>query len=230
MAIGRIKHSGLQRLWRHGDDRRVPPDCVARLGDILTGLAIAASETDLADLPGIHPLRGNRADEWAVRVNRLQRVTFRFEDRDFQWSDMWCGPISRAGKKGWTRWVHLWHTSGDGRRTDAVALAAQRPAASGRARPPPRVAPLEDPMNFIPKELNPDQRCSLRDFLERVPDPRHRRGQRYPWAVLLTIVLAARLAGSTTLTEISDFGRALAVVFQLISAGFFTFACAGRAL
>lgn len=39
LAIGRIKHSGLRRLWRHGDDRQVPPDCVVRLGAILSTLA-----------------------------------------------------------------------------------------------------------------------------------------------------------------------------------------------
>lgn len=82
MAIGRIKHSGLRRLWRDGDDRWVPPDCVVRLGDILTVLAAATTEADLAKLPGLHRLRGNRAGDWAVRVNRLQRVTFRFEDGD----------------------------------------------------------------------------------------------------------------------------------------------------
>ena len=52
-------------------------------------------------------------------------------------------------------------------------------------------------MQFTPKELTPDQMCSLRDFLERVPDPRHRRGRRYPWPTLLTIVLAARIASAT---------------------------------
>ena len=80
MAIGRIKHSGLRRLWRHGDDRQVPPDCIVRLGAILSTLANARSEAELAALPGIHRLRGNRAGVWTARVNRLQRVTFRFEN------------------------------------------------------------------------------------------------------------------------------------------------------
>ena len=58
-------------------------------------------------------------------------------------------------------------------------------------------------------KLTTAQMLSLRDYLERVPDPRRRRGKRYPWPALLTLVLAARVAGATTLTEMSDFGRAL---------------------
>ena len=80
MAIGRIRDARLRRLWERDDPRRVPPDLVERVGEILSALALATSEADLADLPGIHPLRGNRAGDWAVRVNRLQRVTFRWAD------------------------------------------------------------------------------------------------------------------------------------------------------
>lgn len=58
--------------------------------------------------------------------------------------------------------------------------------------------------------LTTAQMLSLRNFLRRVPDPRGRRGKRYPLPPLLTIVLSARMAGSTTLTETSNFGRSLA--------------------
>ena len=42
-----------------------------------------------------------------------------------------------------------------------------------------------------------------------MPDPRGRRRRRYPLPPLLTIVPAARLAGSKTRTRIADYGRAL---------------------
>lgn len=64
-------------------------------------------------------------------------------------------------------------------------------------------------MQFTPNELTAEQMLSLRDFPRQVPDPRGRRGQRYLWPALMTIMLAVRIAGATTLTDISDFGRAL---------------------
>ena len=57
--------------------------------------------------------------------------------------------------------------------------------------------------------LNNAQWRSLRSFLDQVPDTRSRRGLRYPMRTALTILLGSRLAGCQTLTELSDFGRAL---------------------
>ncbi len=57
--------------------------------------------------------------------------------------------------------------------------------------------------------LNDAQWRSLRSFLDQVPDTRSRRGLRYPMRTALAILLGSRLAGCQTLTELSDFGRAL---------------------
>lgn len=57
--------------------------------------------------------------------------------------------------------------------------------------------------------LKPDQWRSLRAFLDQVSDGRSRRGLRYPLSTALTLLIAGRLAGCQTLTELSDFGRAL---------------------
>ncbi len=57
--------------------------------------------------------------------------------------------------------------------------------------------------------LSPAQWRSLCGFLDQIPDARSRRGLRYPLRTALTILLAARLAGCQTLTELCDFGRAL---------------------
>ena len=80
MAIRSFRHSGLRRLWERDDNRRVPTDLAGRLADILTILDGAGTAAALADLPGIHPLRGNLAGYWAVRVNRQKRVIFRRDD------------------------------------------------------------------------------------------------------------------------------------------------------
>ena len=58
-------------------------------------------------------------------------------------------------------------------------------------------------------QLSAAQMESLYQFLQQVPDPRRQRGKRYSLPSVLTIVIAARLAGADTLTDISDFGRDL---------------------
>ena len=58
-------------------------------------------------------------------------------------------------------------------------------------------------------QLRDSELESLYEKLCRVPDPRGERGKRYALPTVLTIVGAARLAGASTLTDISEFGRAL---------------------
>src|SRR5689334_17865435 len=47
------------------------------------------------------------------------------------------------------------------------------------------------------------QYTSLYAALAAVPDPRHARGQRYPWPLLLLLVAAALLAGQTHVRAIA---------------------------
>jgi len=81
--IRRIRHRGLRRLYESGDASGVPPRRIAVLEDILTVLDAARTPADV-NLPGLrlHPLRGNRRGEWAVRVSANWRVTFRFDGQD----------------------------------------------------------------------------------------------------------------------------------------------------
>ena len=115
-------------------------------------------------------------------------------------------------------WLEIGRTRGFGRSRGARGYVAhghpkrvfvyplRRGARQQLAAPYPR----SEWLPWRPRmKLTTAQMLSLRDFLRCVPDPRGRRGKRYPWPALLTIVLAARVAGATTLTEISDFGRAL---------------------
>ena len=76
-----------------------------------------------------------------------------------------------------------------------------------------QLAAVQTPAHWRPHRavitLNPKQWRSLRDYLAQVSDPRCRRGLRYPLPTALTLLIAARLAGCQTLTQLSNFGRAL---------------------
>ena len=80
--------------------------------------------------------------------------------------------------------------------------AARQQLAGPRARP--EWTPWRPCM-----ELNDKQLQGLWEYLRQVTDPRQAQGRRYPLPTVLAIVIAARLAGCETLTQISDFGRAL---------------------
>jgi proteic killer suppression protein len=80
-VIGSFKHRGLKALYDGRTARRVAPEHVQRLRDIL-GVLDRSRRPDDMDLPGfrLHPLRGGLAGFWAVSVSGNWRVTFRFED------------------------------------------------------------------------------------------------------------------------------------------------------
>ena len=77
----RIAHAGLRRLFERGDSRRLNPAHVRRIRRVLADLAVVSSPTDL-DQPGyrLHPLTGDRRDQWSVRVSGNWRIVFRFVD------------------------------------------------------------------------------------------------------------------------------------------------------
>ena len=63
------------------DAARLPAGFASRLRRILFPLQ-EATHPGNADAPGfrLHPLRGDRAGQWSVRVSGNWRVVFRFED------------------------------------------------------------------------------------------------------------------------------------------------------
>ena len=79
--IWSFKHRGLKALYDGRTVRRVPPDHVEKLRDILAVLEGSSGPADM-DLPGfrLHPLKGKRKGYWAVSVSGNWRVTFRFEN------------------------------------------------------------------------------------------------------------------------------------------------------
>ena len=88
MILG-FRHRGLERLFEKGDRRRVSPGQVAKIERILARLDEAAQPGDM-NLPGfgLHPLKGARAGQWAVRVSGNWRVVFRFDGRDVRDVDL----------------------------------------------------------------------------------------------------------------------------------------------
>ena len=79
----RIRHRGLRRLAERDDPSRVPPELLPRIRLRLAQLAAAQAPGDM-DLPGarLHPLSGERAGQWSVRVSGNWRIVFRFEGRE----------------------------------------------------------------------------------------------------------------------------------------------------
>ena len=76
-----FKHRGLKALYDGRTARRVKPEHLQKLRDILAVLDRSRGPGDM-DLPGfrLHQLKGDLKGHYAVSVSGNWRVTFRFED------------------------------------------------------------------------------------------------------------------------------------------------------
>ncbi len=81
--IQRIKHKGLRALFESGVSSGVDAQHIARPRKILALLETAETLEDM-DLPGLglHPLKGNRKGDWAVKVSGNWRITFKIQNGD----------------------------------------------------------------------------------------------------------------------------------------------------
>lgn len=81
--IASFKHQGLKSLYDGRTARRVAPEHIQKLRDILAILDRSRRPKDVG-LPGLrlHPLRGKLRGHYAVWVSGNWRVTFRFEEGD----------------------------------------------------------------------------------------------------------------------------------------------------
>jgi len=77
--IESFKHKGLERFFATGDRRAIPAQSAARIERVLDRLDASVRAEDM-DLPGykFHPLKGDRAGEYAVTVTGNMRITYRF--------------------------------------------------------------------------------------------------------------------------------------------------------
>ena len=78
--IRSFHHRGLKALYDGRTTRRVAPEHLEKLRDILALLDRSRKPGDM-DLPGLqlHPLKGTLKGHWAVWVSGNWRVTFSFE-------------------------------------------------------------------------------------------------------------------------------------------------------
>ena len=76
-----FRHRGLKALYEGRTTRRVAPEHVRKLTDILAALDRSSGPGGM-DLPGfrLHPLSGQTNGYFAVFVSANWRVTFRFEE------------------------------------------------------------------------------------------------------------------------------------------------------
>ena len=81
MMIASFRHRGPKAFYEGRTARRVAPEHVAKLRDILAALDLSRGPEGM-DLPGfrLHALKGRLKGHYAVSVSGNWRVTFRFED------------------------------------------------------------------------------------------------------------------------------------------------------
>lgn len=77
--IESFKHKGLKKFYEEDDSRKLPPEMVERIRDILTALdaALAVEELNRPSFR-LHPLKGALKGSWAVTVRANWRIIFRF--------------------------------------------------------------------------------------------------------------------------------------------------------
>ncbi|MGQ0465511.1 MAG: type II toxin-antitoxin system RelE/ParE family toxin [Sporichthyaceae bacterium] len=87
MIVG-FRHKGLEKLYRDGTKKGVQAAHVGKLLRILSALDVAQTAADLA-IPSFrtHPLHGELAGHWSIRVDENWRVTFRFVETDVELVD-----------------------------------------------------------------------------------------------------------------------------------------------
>lgn len=81
--IQSFKSRALKRFWIRGQTHAIAAELVDKVTEILSALDAARDPGEL-DLPGyhLHPLTGDLADFWSVRVTANMRLIFRMQDGD----------------------------------------------------------------------------------------------------------------------------------------------------
>jgi toxin HigB-1 len=82
-VIRSFRHDGLERFFKTGSKAGIRPEHARRLRLQLGALDAALRPEDM-NLPGWdwHPLTGDLAGHWAVKVSKNWRLTFAFEGQD----------------------------------------------------------------------------------------------------------------------------------------------------
>lgn len=78
-----FRHAGLERFFLTGSKAGIRPDHAKRLSIQLSSLNVATAAEQM-NQPGWdwHPLHGDLAGHFAIKVNKNWRLTFTFEGED----------------------------------------------------------------------------------------------------------------------------------------------------
>lgn len=81
--IKSFKHAGLEKFFTTGSKAGIQPAHANKLAQQLAMLHRSEKPEDM-NFSGwnLHPLKGDQAGQWSVKVNGNWRMTFRFEDGD----------------------------------------------------------------------------------------------------------------------------------------------------
>jgi toxin HigB-1 len=81
--IKSFRHLGLEKFFHSGSKAGIQPKHADKLRIQLFALNRARSPKDM-DAPGwnLHPLRGDMAGHWSIKVNGTWQMTFTFEGED----------------------------------------------------------------------------------------------------------------------------------------------------
>ena len=79
--IRSFRHRGLKALYDERTARRVAPEHLEKLRDVLALLDRSRAPDDM-NIPGLrlHPLKGSLKGHWAVWISGNWRVTFTFDE------------------------------------------------------------------------------------------------------------------------------------------------------
>ena len=79
--IGSIRHKALRNYWTKGQTKGLNAEWTRKLRRIMAALE-AAGRPEEMNYPGsyFHPLKGDRAGRYAVRLTANMRVTFGWDD------------------------------------------------------------------------------------------------------------------------------------------------------
>jgi proteic killer suppression protein len=81
--IANFRHAGIEKFFMTGSKAGIQPKHATKLALQLFALNRAKSAKDM-NAPGwdLHPLHGNLAGHWSIRVDGNWRLTFTFEGED----------------------------------------------------------------------------------------------------------------------------------------------------
>lgn len=81
--IKSFEHKGLERFFKTGSKAGIQPQHANRLREQL-GVLNVAERVDDTNRAGyfLHPLKADLAGHWSIKVDRMWRLTFRFEGTD----------------------------------------------------------------------------------------------------------------------------------------------------